>query len=62
MRGMGSASNVDPYVLLAEKETEMLDQQETIEILQVKIEKLTQLVHLKDRRIKDLQRNLDGPG
>lgn len=60
--GPGPAANADPYVMLAEKEAEMLDQQETIEILQVKIEKLTQLVHLKDRRIKDLQRNLEGPG
>lgn len=61
-RGLGSASNVDPYVMLAEKEAEMLEQQQTIKILELKIDKLVQLVHLKDRRIKDLMRNQDGPG
>lgn len=48
----------DPYELLADKEQELLASQETIDVMQVKIEKLTQLVLLKDRRIKDLQRAL----
>lgn len=50
---------VDPYNLLADKEQELLESQETIEVLQVKVDKLTQLVQLKDRRIKDLQRLLN---
>ncbi|XP_030628314.1 sperm flagellar protein 1 [Chanos chanos] len=54
-------SSVDPTVrlLVEEKERALLALQETVEILQIKVNKLEHLVHLKDMRIEDLSRHLD---
>ncbi|XP_077093185.1 sperm flagellar protein 1 isoform X1 [Siphateles boraxobius] len=48
--------NADPSVrlLLEKREQEILTLQETVEILQIKVNRLENLVHLKDLRIKDL--------
>jgi DNA-binding IclR family transcriptional regulator len=40
-----------PLQALMEKDQSIMDYQETVEILQVKVRKLEQLVKLKDRRI-----------
>ncbi|XP_056113091.1 sperm flagellar protein 1 [Rhinichthys klamathensis goyatoka] len=52
-------SNADPSVrlLLEKKEQEILTLQETVEILQIKVNRLENLVHLKDLRIKDLTKH-----
>lgn len=49
----------DPAEALMQKDQSIMDYQETVEILQVKVRKLEQLVKLKDRRIEDLQRKVD---
>ncbi|XP_076830516.1 sperm flagellar protein 1 [Brachyhypopomus gauderio] len=53
--------NVDPAfrLLLEEKEQALLALQETIQILQIKVNRLEHLVHLKDLRIEDLTRHLE---
>ncbi|XP_073689700.1 sperm flagellar protein 1 [Garra rufa] len=55
-----SGPNVDPAVrlLLEEKEQAILALQETVEILQIKVDRLEHLVHLKDLRIEDLTKHL----
>ncbi|XP_050982424.1 sperm flagellar protein 1 isoform X2 [Labeo rohita] len=52
--------NVDPAVrlLLEEKEQAILALQETVEILQIKVDRLEHLMHLKDLRIEDLTKHL----
>uniref|UniRef100_A0A672MSC4 Zgc:66426 n=1 Tax=Sinocyclocheilus grahami TaxID=75366 RepID=A0A672MSC4_SINGR len=54
-------TNVDPAVrlLLEEKEQAILALQETVEILQIKVDRLEHLVHLKDLRIEDLTKHLE---
>eukprot|EP00052_Salpingoeca_macrocollata_P005674 m.48951 g.48951 ORF g.48951 m.48951 type:complete len:336 (+) comp14996_c0_seq2:771-1778(+) len=44
--------------VLLEKDQSIMDYQETVEILQVKVKKLEQLALLKDRRIEELTRKL----
>ncbi|XP_060780762.1 sperm flagellar protein 1 [Neoarius graeffei] len=53
--------NVDPSfrLLLEEKEQALLVLQETVEILQIKVNRLEHLVHLKDLRIEDLTKRLE---
>ncbi|TRY55431.1 hypothetical protein DNTS_034435, partial [Danionella cerebrum] len=53
--------NVDRSVrlLFEEKEQAILALQETIEILQIKVNRLEHLVHLKDLRIEDLTKNAE---
>uniref|UniRef100_A0A672JVR0 Sperm flagellar protein 1-like n=1 Tax=Sinocyclocheilus grahami TaxID=75366 RepID=A0A672JVR0_SINGR len=53
--------NVDPGVrlLLEEKEQAILALQETVEILQIKVDRLEHLVNLKDLRIEDLTKHLE---
>ncbi|KAL7889858.1 hypothetical protein AOLI_G00021160 [Acnodon oligacanthus] len=53
--------NVDPAfrLLLEEKEQALLALQETVEILQIKVNRLEHLVHLKDLRIEDLTKHLE---
>ncbi|XP_062850927.1 sperm flagellar protein 1 [Trichomycterus rosablanca] len=53
--------NVDPAfrLLLEEKEQALLSLQETVEILQIKVNRLEHLVHLKDLRIEDLTKHLE---
>ncbi|XP_056327296.1 sperm flagellar protein 1 [Danio aesculapii] len=53
--------NVDPAVrlLLEEKEQAILALQETVSILQIKVNRLEHLVHLKDLRIEDLTKHLE---
>eukprot|EP00049_Salpingoeca_infusionum_P002827 m.60312 g.60312 ORF g.60312 m.60312 type:complete len:236 (-) comp11808_c0_seq1:320-1027(-) len=48
----------DPAQALMDKDQSIMDYQETVEILQVKVRKLEQLVKLKDKRIDELQRRL----
>jgi len=43
-----------------EMERELLDCRETISIMQIKMEKLEQLLLLKDRKIESMQVQLDG--
>ncbi|KAM6956336.1 sperm flagellar protein 1 [Aplochiton taeniatus] len=52
---------VDPAVrlLLEEKEQALLALRETVEILQIKVNRLEHLVHLKDTRIEDLTRHME---
>ncbi|XP_051507614.1 sperm flagellar protein 1 [Myxocyprinus asiaticus] len=54
-------SNVDPAfrLILEEKEQAILALQETVEILQIKVNRLEHLVHLKDLRIEDLTKHLE---
>ncbi|XP_004077227.1 sperm flagellar protein 1 [Oryzias latipes] len=54
-------SDMDPSLrlILQEKEQAVLSLQETVEILQIKVNKLEHLVHLKDMRIEDLTRHLE---
>ncbi|XP_026873380.1 sperm flagellar protein 1 isoform X2 [Electrophorus electricus] len=53
--------NVDPAfrLLLEEKEQDLLALQETVKILQIKVNRLEHLVHLKDLRIEDLMKHLE---
>ncbi|XP_024153421.1 sperm flagellar protein 1 isoform X2 [Oryzias melastigma] len=53
--------DMDPNLrlLLQEKEQAVMSLQETVEILQIKVNKLEHLVHLKDMRIEDLTRHLE---
>ncbi|XP_065153620.1 sperm flagellar protein 1 [Paramisgurnus dabryanus] len=53
--------NVDPSLrlLLEEKEQAILALQDTVEILQMKVNRLEHLVHLKDLRIEDLTKHLE---
>ncbi|XP_018426989.1 PREDICTED: sperm flagellar protein 1-like [Nanorana parkeri] len=46
-------------LLLEEKDLEVLAMQETIQILQMKVQRLEHLVQLKDLRIEDLTRHLN---
>ncbi|XP_066549657.1 sperm flagellar protein 1 isoform X2 [Amia ocellicauda] len=54
-------SSVDPavHLLMDEKEQALLALQETVEILQMKVNRLEHLVQLKDLRIEDLTRHLE---
>lgn len=54
-------SIMDPsfQLILKEKEQAILALQETVEILQIKVNKLEHLVHLKDTRIEDLTQHLE---
>uniref|UniRef100_A0A665UIA4 Zgc:66426 n=1 Tax=Echeneis naucrates TaxID=173247 RepID=A0A665UIA4_ECHNA len=53
--------NMDPSfrIILQEKEQAVMALQETVEILQMKVNRLEHLVHLKDMRIEDLTRHLE---
>ncbi|XP_031695950.1 sperm flagellar protein 1 [Anarrhichthys ocellatus] len=53
--------DMDPTLrlLLHEKEQAVMALQETVEILQMKVNRLEHLVHLKDMRIEDLMRHLE---
>ncbi|CAL8257199.1 unnamed protein product [Lota lota] len=54
-------TEMDPALrlMLQEKERAVMTLQETVEILQMKVNRLEHLVHLKDMRIEDLTRHLD---
>ncbi|KAM6916808.1 sperm flagellar protein 1 [Xenentodon cancila] len=54
-------SDMDPpfQLILQEKEQAVLALQQTVEILQMKVNKLEHLLHLKDMRIEDLTQHLD---
>ncbi|XP_070772676.1 sperm flagellar protein 1 [Enoplosus armatus] len=54
-------SDMDPTfrLILQEKEQAVMALQETVEILQMKVNRLEHLVHLKDMRIEDLMRHLE---
>ncbi|XP_047459922.1 sperm flagellar protein 1 [Mugil cephalus] len=54
-------SDMDPTfrIILQEKEQAIMALQETVEILQMKVNRLEHLVHLKDMRIEDLTRHLE---
>nr|XP_046258532.1 sperm flagellar protein 1 [Scatophagus argus] len=54
-------TDMDPTLrlILQEKEQAVLALQETVEILQMKVNRLEHLVHLKDMRIEDLTRHLE---
>ncbi|KAM7408812.1 hypothetical protein PAMA_002505 [Pampus argenteus] len=54
-------SDMDPTLrfILQEKEQAVMALQETVEILQMKVNRLEHLVHLKDIRIDDLTRHLE---
>ncbi|KAG9275446.1 sperm flagellar protein 1 isoform X1 [Astyanax mexicanus] len=56
-----AGQDVDPAfrLLLEEKEQALLALQETVEILQIKVNRLEHLVHLKDLRIEDLTKHLE---
>ncbi|XP_053189214.1 sperm flagellar protein 1 [Scomber japonicus] len=58
---MPTYSDMDPNLrlILQEKEQAVMSLQETVEILQMKVNRLEHLVHLKDMRIEDLTRHLD---
>jgi len=47
---------------LMEKDQTLMDYQETVDILQVKVRKLEQLVQLKDKRIEELTKKLKQAG
>ncbi|KAM8923792.1 sperm flagellar protein 1-like [Pelodytes ibericus] len=53
--------HLEPRVrlILEEKEHELMTLQETVQILQMKVQRLEHLVQLKDLRIEDLTRNLN---
>ncbi|KAG7462514.1 hypothetical protein MATL_G00185690 [Megalops atlanticus] len=55
------SSDMDPTfrLLMEEKEQAVLALQETVEILQIKVNRLEHLVQLKDLRIEDLTRHLE---
>eukprot|EP00056_Hartaetosiga_gracilis_P004871 m.78749 g.78749 ORF g.78749 m.78749 type:complete len:99 (+) comp11967_c2_seq2:824-1120(+) len=48
----------DPVQALMDKDQTIMDYQETVEILKVKVRKLEQLVKLKDKRVEELSRKL----
>ncbi|XP_071336872.1 sperm flagellar protein 1 [Trachinotus anak] len=54
-------TDMDPTLrtILQEKEQSVMALQETVEILQMKVNRLEHLVHLKDMRIEDLTRHLE---
>ncbi|KAK3584445.1 hypothetical protein CHS0354_006066 [Potamilus streckersoni] len=52
-------TDVVPRILLEEREQECLAKDETIKILQAKIQRLEHLVHLKDLRLDELQARID---
>ncbi|XP_056903378.1 sperm flagellar protein 1 [Takifugu flavidus] len=54
-------AGVDPTLrqILQEKEETVLALQQTVEILQMKVNRLEHLVHLKDMRIQDLTQHLE---
>ncbi|KAE8280576.1 Sperm flagellar protein 1 [Larimichthys crocea] len=54
-------TDMDPKLrqILREKEQAVMDLQETVEILQMKVTRLEHLVQLKDMRIEDLNRHLE---
>lgn len=52
----------DPYDVINDQEQDLLDCRETISILQIKVEKLEQLLQLKDRKIDDMAQRLEGGG
>uniref|UniRef100_A0A673AFI3 Zgc:66426 n=1 Tax=Sphaeramia orbicularis TaxID=375764 RepID=A0A673AFI3_9TELE len=54
-------ADMDPAVRLTlhQKDQALLALQETVEILQMKVDRLEHLVHLKDMRIEELTRNLE---
>ncbi|XP_023266395.1 sperm flagellar protein 1 [Seriola lalandi dorsalis] len=54
-------TDMDPTfrTILQEKEQAVMALQETVEILQMKVNRLEHLVHLKDMRIEDLTRHLE---
>ncbi|XP_029305594.1 sperm flagellar protein 1 [Cottoperca gobio] len=54
-------SDMDPTLrlILQEKEQAVMALQETVEILQMKVNRLEHLVHLKDMRIEDLMQHLE---
>ncbi|XP_059577386.1 sperm flagellar protein 1 isoform X1 [Alligator mississippiensis] len=58
--GYAQALQGDPraHLQLAEREQALLVARETVQILQMKVRRLEQLVHLKDIRIDDLTRRL----
>lgn len=58
--GRGRDDRRDPYDTINDQEQELLDCRETISILQIKVEKLEQLLQLKDRKIDDMASRLQG--
>jgi hypothetical protein len=50
--------HVDPRIALEEKEQQLLEAHEAIQILQVKVRRMEHLLHLKDMRIEDLVKRL----
>lgn len=52
----------DPINAMMEKDQSIMDYQETVDILHVKVRKLEQLVKLKDRRIEELTKKLKAAG
>ncbi|KAM3937022.1 sperm flagellar protein 1-like [Leptodactylus fuscus] len=59
-QGYVAAAHPDPSlrIQLAEKERALMASQETIQILQAKLRRMEQLLHLKNVRIDDLSRRL----
>lgn len=55
-------SHTDKAKALHEKDHSIMDYQETVDILNVKVRKLEQLVKLKDRRIAELATKLRQAG
>lgn len=54
---LGPKADPSVRLLFEKKEQEILTLQETVEILQIKVNRLENLVHLKDLRIKDLTKH-----
>ncbi|KAG7512757.1 sperm flagellar protein 1 [Solea senegalensis] len=54
-------TDMDPIVLMSlqEKEQAVMALQETVEVLQLKVNKLEHLLHLKDMRIEELTQHLE---
>ncbi|XP_062520408.1 sperm flagellar protein 1-like isoform X2 [Corticium candelabrum] len=50
--------HVDPRIAIQEKEQQLLEAQETIQILQVKVRRMEHLLRLKDMRIEELAKRL----
>ncbi|KAM5194113.1 sperm flagellar protein 1 [Mantella aurantiaca] len=63
-QGYAQAANADTSlrIQLAEKEQALLEAQENIQILQAKLRRMEQLVHLKNVRIDDLTRRMQETG
>ncbi|KAG5266228.1 hypothetical protein AALO_G00228600 [Alosa alosa] len=59
--GVALGSHLDPSVrlMMEEKEQALLTLRETVEILQIKVNRLEHLVQLKDLRIEDLTQHLE---